>query len=72
MCYSELIDELRRRGIDVTESQIRWAIKSGKVSRPPLNKGLNFVFGEEHVEQFVQLFSNQPTAHVARAINDRG
>jgi hypothetical protein len=70
MCYSELIDELRRRGIDVTESQIRWAIKSGKVSRPPLNKGLNFVFGEEHVEQFIQLFSNKHAARAAGAIND--
>jgi len=58
MCYRELIDELRRLGIDATESQIRWAIKSGKVSRPPLNKGLNFVFGQEHVERFVELFAN--------------
>src|SRR5262245_51907772 len=32
-------------GHEVTEPQIRWAIKSGQVSRPPLDGSLRFNFG---------------------------
>ncbi|MEI8371655.1 MAG: hypothetical protein WCJ35_02355 [Planctomycetota bacterium] len=57
MCFRDLQDELRRYGIDVTQSQIRWAITSGKIVRPPLDGSLRFVFGPEHVEQLRQIFA---------------
>ena len=71
MCFRELIDELRRQGIQATESQIRWAIKSGKVSKPPLNKGLNFVFGDEHLERLVELFTAGQATSAPNAISDQ-
>ena len=71
MCYAELIDELRRRGIHATESQVRWAIQSGKVDRPPLNKSLNFDFGEEHLQRLVELFTAKQAAGAPSAINDQ-
>lgn len=72
MCFGELIDELRRQGIHATESQIRWAIRSGKVSKPPLNKrSLNFDFGEDHVKGLVELFTSRQATCAPNAINEQ-
>ena len=59
MCFRDLHDELRRNGIDVTQSQIRWAINSGKVVRPSLDGSLRFDFQQDHLEQLRQLFATK-------------
>jgi hypothetical protein len=56
MCFSDLLSELGKRGIRVTESQIRWAIRSGKTSRPPLDGSLRFAFTGRHVDEFEDHF----------------
>ena len=70
MCFRELIDELRRQGIHATESQIRWAIQSGKVARPPLTKSLNFNFDDGHLERLVELFAARQATCAPNAINE--
>jgi hypothetical protein len=62
MVFSELSAELRNRGHTVSESQIRWAIRNGKVATPPRDGSLRFVFGQDHVEQLCRYFSRPRTA----------
>ncbi len=57
MCLKELMDELRRAEADVSESQIRWAIKTGKVSRPRVDGSFRFDFSEENVAEIVAHFA---------------
>lgn len=59
MCLRELMDELRRAGITVSETQIRWAIKTGKVSRPRVDGSLRFDFRAEHVAEIAAHFSHR-------------
>ena len=56
MCLKELLDELRRQDVAASESQIRWAIKTGKVSRPRVDGSLRFDFQDENVFELVQHF----------------
>jgi hypothetical protein len=49
MCWKDLLRRLARDCPDVSVSQIRWAIVTGKVRRPPLDGSLRFVFSEEDV-----------------------
>ena len=56
MCLKDLLKALHRDGIAVTEPQIRYAIISGKVDRPPLDGSLRFVFNEAHIAQLRTLF----------------
>lgn len=51
MCLKDLIKVLRRDGLQVTEGQIRWAISSGKIARPPLDGSLRFDFDGDHLSQ---------------------
>lgn len=62
MCFSELLDELRRSNITATEGQIRWAIKTGRVSKPRMNSSLRFVFEGENVAELVQYFGAREPA----------
>jgi hypothetical protein len=64
MCLRELMDELRRVGITVSETQIRWAIKTGKVSRPRVDGSLRFDFRDENVAEIATHFADR--AEVAR------
>ena len=59
MVWKDLMTTLQRDGYRVTEPQIRWAISSGKISRPPLDASLRFVFGEQHLDQLRQLFKTK-------------
>ena len=56
MCFRELLDRVRQHRPGITPAQIRWAITSGKVSRPPLDGSLRFVFGETHLQEMVACF----------------
>ena len=35
------------------EAKIRWATKSGKNARPPLDGSLHFDFGQQHVREIL-------------------
>jgi hypothetical protein len=59
MCFGDLMVELRRRRISVTESQIRWALKTSKVTRPKLDGSLRFTFSPENVDEIADHFSQQ-------------
>ena len=63
MCLKELMDELRRAGIKVSETQIRWAIKTGKVSRPRVDGSLRFDFTAENVSEIATRFSGEVASH---------
>jgi hypothetical protein len=57
MCMRDLLAVLRQRGLEVTETQIRWAIKSGKIARPPLDGSLRFDFGQQHLREILHHFA---------------
>jgi hypothetical protein len=55
----ELLDALRDRGVEATESKIRWAIRSGKIARPPIDGSLRYRFGEDHFMALLDYFREQ-------------
>ena len=55
MCFSALLTELQRQGINFTDQQVRWAIRKNKITLPRKDSGCRFVFGPEHVEQIRKL-----------------
>ncbi len=64
MCFRDLLDELRRSGVAVTESRIRWAIKTGQVTRPRVDGSLRFDFRNENVAELVAHFGRREvTSH---------
>ena len=56
MCFSEVLRELRQNSVQVNAVQLRWAITSGKISRPPLDASLRFDFSKQHVEDLLNHF----------------
>lgn len=56
MCFRELLQELRRNGVAATESQIRWAIKTEKVSRPRIDGSLRFDFSDQKLDERIRHF----------------
>ncbi len=66
MCLSELLRELRQSGVDASESRIRWAIKTGKVSRPRVDSSFRFDFRAENVAELVAYFADREVSHVAK------
>ncbi len=56
MCLNDLMKVLRERRPSVTVAQVRWAITTGKVSRPPLDGSLRFDFGEKNLEELIRYF----------------
>ena len=67
MCWRDLLEAIRERGLDVTETQIRWAISSRKISRPPRDGSLRIVFNNGHVDELVAYFAGKtednPVSH---------
>jgi hypothetical protein len=59
MCMQDLRDVLRGLGLDVTASQIRWAITSSKISRPRLDGSLRFDFDDSHVRALRTYFNDK-------------
>ncbi len=59
MCYGDVLRALREDGLNVTTSQVRWAITSGKVSRPPLDGSLSFDFTEQHLTELKDYFRSK-------------
>jgi hypothetical protein len=59
MCLKELMDELRRAGVNVSETQIRWAIKTGKLSRPRVDGSHRFDFTAENIAEIAAHFASR-------------
>lgn len=59
MCLKELMDELRRAGTEISETQIRWAIKTGKLSRPRIDGSHRFDFSFDNVAEIVAHFAER-------------
>lgn len=59
MCFGDVLNELRQGGLCVNATQLRWAITSGKVERPPLDGSLRFDFGPQHVRQLRGYFEGK-------------
>ena len=57
MCLSEVLGKLRADGISASEAQIRWAIRTNKVSRPRIDGSLRFDFSSENVAELAAHFS---------------
>ena len=62
MCYRDFVRTLADQDIHVSDAQIRWAITSGKLPRPPMDGSLRYVFGDDHVERAKQLFGPRVAA----------
>lgn len=58
MCLSELLAELNRCGRVATESQIRWAIKTGKVTRPRVDASHRFDFSQANAAELATHFQS--------------
>lgn len=63
MCFSELLRELRRQGLNTTEARIRFAIKTGKVSRPRVDGSFRFDFSDENVAEIAAHFADATVAN---------
>jgi len=59
MCSKDMMDALRAEGVNVTVPQVRWAIVSGKINRPPLDGSLSFDFGPEQIEELLAYFRSR-------------
>jgi hypothetical protein len=51
MCLRDLLETLRLEGLEATEPQIRWAITSSRITRPPLDGSLRFDFGQRQLDE---------------------
>jgi hypothetical protein len=56
MVLSDFVRSLQGLGLRVTASQVRWAIASEGISRPPLDGSLSFDFGNDHIEEFREYY----------------
>jgi len=59
MCFRDFIRRLADEGIRVSDTQVRWAIATGKLPRPPLDGSLRYVFADEHLKIARRIFNKQ-------------
>lgn len=64
MCFRDFVRALAAEGVRVTDTQVRWAIASGKIPRPPMDGSLRYVFSTEHVQKAKQIFGRKQAAGV--------
>ena len=70
MCFRDVVRRLFGEGIRVSDTQVRWAIATGRLPRPPLDGSLRYVFGDEHLEVARRIFS-KPRATATPAMTKR-
>jgi hypothetical protein len=66
MCLKDLLDLLREQGLEVTEPKLRWAIKTGRVSRPAVDGSLRFAYEERHLQEALAYFACKDKAPADR------
>lgn len=60
MVLSDALRVLRdERGLEVTDSQIRWAIRGKRISRPALDGALRFDFKAENLDEIETYFRSR-------------
>jgi len=59
MCLRDLINLLLARGVAATEAHIRWAIRTGRVSRPRLDGSPRFDFDERQVGEIIAYLASR-------------
>jgi hypothetical protein len=64
MCFADLVKQLRAAGVSATESQIRWAITCGHVSRPGRDGSLRFAFSEANLAELIDYFRSRESTVV--------
>jgi hypothetical protein len=66
MCLRDLLNLLREQGVAISEPKLRWALKTGKLSRPPVDGSLRFDFREQHLREALAYFSGKDKAPPGR------
>lgn len=64
MCFRDFVRALTAEGVRVTDTQVRWAIATGKIPRPPMDGSLRYVFGAKHVKNAKRIFGGSQTGRV--------
>ncbi len=59
MVLSEFLAELQRRGVDTSETQIRWAIRTNRVARPRIDGAHRFDFSDANVAEIAAYFTQR-------------
>jgi len=59
MCFAELLETLQTEGLNVNESKIRAALRSGRLTRPRLDRSNRFIFEAQHLKQLRKLFADR-------------
>jgi hypothetical protein len=59
MCFGAVRQALLNEGVRATDTQIRWAINTGKIERPVLDRSLRFDFRPQHVAALLRYFRNR-------------
>lgn len=49
------------RGLKISDTQLRWAIRGGKISRPALDGSLRFDFTTENLDEIERYFRSRET-----------
>ena len=71
MGIAEILYQLHEDGLDVTEYMIRCALRSGRLSRPPMDRSNRFVFDQGHLDRLRELFANKATGRVVKSEADK-
>jgi hypothetical protein len=59
MCFTDMMAQLRADGIMATEQQVRWAIKTGRVTKPKRDGSLRFIFTPQIVNELITYFESR-------------
>lgn len=58
---SEFLVQLSAQGVCPSETQLRWAMKTGKLPRPRIDSAHRFDFNCDDVDRAVALFKSRET-----------
>ena len=56
MVFSDVLQTLQDKGLNVSTNQLRWPITTHKVKRPRVDGSLRFDFSQENVAEIVAYF----------------
>ena len=59
MVFCEMLEALEEKGLDVTPTQVRWAISQGRVERPRVDRSYRFDFSQANVDELVAYFKSK-------------
>lgn len=59
MCLNDVLTTLRDEGLDITENDIRAALRSGRLERPSYDGSRRFVFGPRHLARLRKLYGKK-------------